>query len=279
MAALTKARKSIQLGSNPYPALLAFPVKGNVKIFEGAIVVLGADGFAKPATAALGLTACGHSRGRPGGGGTPGLASTIDSTGLADGALTVEVVPGTRKWFSGGGGDAITVASGQDCYLMDDQTVGATDGGGTRSFAGRVIAVDADGGVYITIAPWQQPANPTTRKCVVTLPVLLANIANGVIARFKPGFAGTIKSISAVVVDPATTAAKLSSLHPAVAGVDCTGGVAAITSANMTPLANKVDGTAITAGAGFGATDEIQIVAAATTAFVEGQAVIEVTLG
>ena len=42
--------------------------------------------------------------------------------------------------------DAITLADiGKDCFIVDDQTVAKTDGSGTRSRAGRVFDVDADG--------------------------------------------------------------------------------------------------------------------------------------
>ena len=42
--------------------------------------------------------------------------------------------------------DAITLADiGKDCFIVDDQTVAKTDGAGTRSRAGRVFDVDADG--------------------------------------------------------------------------------------------------------------------------------------
>ena len=34
---------------------------------------------------------------------------------------------------------------GADCYIVDDQTVAKTNGTNTRSVAGKIIAVDADG--------------------------------------------------------------------------------------------------------------------------------------
>ena len=42
--------------------------------------------------------------------------------------------------------DAITLADvGSDCYIVDDQTVAKTNGTNTRSVAGKVFDVDADG--------------------------------------------------------------------------------------------------------------------------------------
>ena len=39
---------------------------------------------------------------------------------------------------------------GSDCYIVDDQTVAKTNGTNTRSVAGKIIAVDADG-VWVKI--------------------------------------------------------------------------------------------------------------------------------
>ncbi len=49
-------------------------------------------------------------------------------------------------------GDAIAATSeGQDCFIEDDQTVAATDGGTTKSRAGKIVKVDTDG-VWVQIA-------------------------------------------------------------------------------------------------------------------------------
>ena len=48
-------------------------------------------------------------------------------------------------------GDLIAQADvGADCYIVDDQTVAKTNGTNTRSVAGKIIAVDADG-VWVKI--------------------------------------------------------------------------------------------------------------------------------
>ena len=42
--------------------------------------------------------------------------------------------------------DLITTADiGADCYVVDDQTVAKTNGGGQRSVAGKIFDVDAQG--------------------------------------------------------------------------------------------------------------------------------------
>lgn len=107
------------------------------------------------------------------------------------------------------------------------------------------------------------------------LPLDLASIANGdVLTNYTPGYKGRIKKVSVAVTKPATTAAKAATLNMEVGTTDLTGGVLALTSANMTPLGNVVAGTSITGGNTFSATDTISVEAASVTAFVEGQAAL-----
>ncbi|MGE4526821.1 MAG: hypothetical protein AB7D00_00515 [Rhodospirillaceae bacterium] len=103
-------------------------------IFAGAIAVRNAAGYAAPGSTALGLAALGISPER------------VDNTGGADGDLPVNAVAGIFKVANSADADAITAADiGATCYLVDDQTVAKTDGTGTRSPAGEVFDVDADG--------------------------------------------------------------------------------------------------------------------------------------
>ena len=47
--------------------------------------------------------------------------------------------------------DLIALADiGADCFIVDDQTVAKTNGGATRSIAGKIRDVDADG-VWVQI--------------------------------------------------------------------------------------------------------------------------------
>lgn len=103
-------------------------------IFAGAIVVRNAGGFAAPASTALGLHALGIAQ------------DAVDNTGGANGANSVDVDTGAFQIANSVGADEITAADiGNDCYLVDDQTVAKTDGTGTRSVAGKVFDVDAKG--------------------------------------------------------------------------------------------------------------------------------------
>ena len=108
-------------------------VAAGARIQQGTIVALAA-GLAAPATTALGLVADGRAR------------SSVDNTGGAAGAVTIEVDKGTFLFASAAGGDLIGDGDiGHLAYLVDDQTVAKTDGGGTRSVAGKIMDVDASG--------------------------------------------------------------------------------------------------------------------------------------
>lgn len=110
-----------------------FGVATGQTIYAGALVMLTATGYARPAGAATGLVAVGRAEER------------VVNAG-ADGAVRVNVRRGVFRWDSGAAGDLITIAEiGDPCYAIDDHTVGKTDGGGTRSVAGTVVDVDAIG--------------------------------------------------------------------------------------------------------------------------------------
>jgi len=109
-------------------------VAANAVIHAGAIVVRNAGGFAAPASTALGLHALGVAQ------------DAADNTGGANGAKTVDVDAGVYQVANSAADDEITAADiGNDCYLVDDQTVAKTDGTNTRSVAGKVRDVDAAG--------------------------------------------------------------------------------------------------------------------------------------
>lgn len=113
------------------------PVKGNAVLLLGTIAVANA-GYADAGKTATGLVCLGR------------VEDTADNTGGADGAINVTVRRGIFK-FANQAGDLITQANAfSDCYLVDNQTVAATNGGGTRSRAGKVIAV-RDDGVYVAM--------------------------------------------------------------------------------------------------------------------------------
>jgi hypothetical protein len=92
------------------------------------------------------------------------------------------------------------------------------------------------------------------------------------------GFAGTIKKFMAMVNDPVTTAAKASTLHIEIEDTPLTGGVLSLGSAGMTPLGKVINATAITANNVLTAAQKISIVAASTTAFIEGETTLTMVI-
>jgi hypothetical protein len=130
MTALTADRNTPRAEGD----IQSFPVLAATKVYAGSIVVLDSSGWAKPAVTATGLVCVGRAE------------SQADNSSGANGAINVDVRFGTFRFGNSTGSDEITKAEiGDDCYLVDDQTVAKTDGTSTRSVAGKVIQVDAQG--------------------------------------------------------------------------------------------------------------------------------------
>lgn len=129
MAAATSPENRPRRGGE----VLNVPVAANVRIWQGTLVVRN-TGLAAPGTTALNLVAL-------------GLATeTVNNIGGAAGALRINVEPGIFRFDNSAAGDLIVEADiGSDCFIVDDNQVAKTNGGNTRSIAGKVWAVDADG--------------------------------------------------------------------------------------------------------------------------------------
>ncbi len=114
--------------------LISVPVATGVKIFAGALVAANATGYATPGAVSTALTYLGRAE------------EQVDNTLGADGAKNVIIRRGKAFKFANSGADAVTqVSLGKLCYIVDDQTVALTNGNGTRSPAGAVVGVEADG--------------------------------------------------------------------------------------------------------------------------------------
>ena len=75
----------------------------------------------------------------------------MDNSAGANGALNANVRRGTFRFLNSSAGDLIALSDiGASCYIVDDQTVAKTNGGTTRSVAGKIRDVDADG-VWVEI--------------------------------------------------------------------------------------------------------------------------------
>ena len=130
MTALTQDRNTLRCDG----VLLEPPVAANARIFGGALVAINSAGYAVPGSTATGLATAGVAQHR------------ADNTGAIAGAIRVRLSKMPHQFGNSASTDAITLADvGKDCFIVDDQTVAKTDGTGTRSRAGRVFDVDADG--------------------------------------------------------------------------------------------------------------------------------------
>ncbi|WP_420598633.1 hypothetical protein [Neptuniibacter sp.] len=115
------------------------PVAAAAVIFAGALVCLDASGNAVPGSVSTTLTARGRAE------------EHVDNSSGAAGDLNVEVRGGLFLLKNSAAADEITRADiGNDCYIVDDETVAKTDGTSTRSVAGKIQDVDS-AGVWVEI--------------------------------------------------------------------------------------------------------------------------------
>jgi hypothetical protein len=69
-----------------------------------------------------------------------------NNLGGANGTIIGKVKRGIFRFANSSAGDLISNADVEaDCFIVDDQTVAKTNGSGTRSVAGKVHMVDAQG--------------------------------------------------------------------------------------------------------------------------------------
>ena len=114
--------------------IVTLGIAAAVVIYAGALVARDANGNATPGATATTLRGVGRARER------------YDNTGGAANALNVDIEKGIYRYKNSADADAITTANiGADCYIVDDETVALTNGGNTRSVAGKIHDVDAEG--------------------------------------------------------------------------------------------------------------------------------------
>ncbi len=103
-------------------------------VYAGAIVMRNSAGFLIEGRTATGLVGVGRAEAR------------ADNSAGADGDIMLDYRPGTFRFANSAGADEIDASDiGSVCYAVDDQTVAATNGSSTRSPAGIVDHVDANG--------------------------------------------------------------------------------------------------------------------------------------
>lgn len=130
MTALTKDRNTHRRDGEVFN----FGVAASTKIFAGAIVMLNASGYATKGAAATGQICAGRAE------------ALADNSAGANADISVDVRSGVFKYANSAAADLITLAEiGDNCYIVDDQTVAKTDATATRSVAGKIVGVDSDG--------------------------------------------------------------------------------------------------------------------------------------
>ena len=114
--------------------LVVLAMAAGSDIYGGALVAVNAAGFATQGVTATGLTYVGRAE------------EAVDNSAGTDADTTVSVLRKKAFKWKNEATDLIGQSSlFKTCYIVDDETVAATDGAGTRSAAGTVIAIDSDG--------------------------------------------------------------------------------------------------------------------------------------
>jgi len=130
MGALTAERDTAERSGD----LLKLAVAAAVVMFAGSLAAINASGYATPGATATTIKGAGR------------VKETVDNSDGAAGDVNVEIEKGIFRFANSADTDEITAADiGNDCYIVDDQTVAKTSGTSTRSVAGKVFDVDALG--------------------------------------------------------------------------------------------------------------------------------------
>ena len=126
--ALETPRLTVKLNDSK---LKVVPVAAGALIFQGALVGI-VGGFAVPASPDAELIL--------------GMARVgADNRAGAAGDVTVEIERGVFAWDNDAAAPVTQALLGQPVYVLDDMTVSASDGAGTRPEAGVLYQLDSAG--------------------------------------------------------------------------------------------------------------------------------------
>lgn len=130
MAALTADRETPRRSGD----IVTLPAAASKKFYAGALGARDASGNATPGATSTTLRGVGRVR------------EQVDNSAGSAGDLQVNLEKGIFRFGNSSSTDAITTADiGNDCYIVDDQTVAKTNGSSTRSVAGKIHDVDSLG--------------------------------------------------------------------------------------------------------------------------------------
>lgn len=130
MPQLTSDRDTVRRPDGDYE----YPMEANTIGYAGAIACINATGRLTRGATATTLKSVGV------------FSARADNSTGAAGVIKGKVRRGTFRFNNSASTDQITLADvGSTCYVVDDNTVAKTSGSNTRSAAGVVADVDADG--------------------------------------------------------------------------------------------------------------------------------------
>jgi len=130
MAALTEERNTGRRSGD----VVTLPAAAAKKFYAGSLVARDSSGNATPGAVSTTILGVGRCR------------ETVDNTAGSAGAVSVPIEKGIFRFANSTAGDLIATADiGNNCYIVDDQTVAKTNGTSTRSVAGKIHDVDAQG--------------------------------------------------------------------------------------------------------------------------------------
>jgi hypothetical protein len=150
MTALTSARYTRQLDDKPFPYQFGNPIAANQTIYVGGMcgIITATQGYISDALTSTTFQIWGVAMA------FNQFMQVYNNSAGAAGAFNVRTQRGCFAMFSGTAGDLLSQATvGKLVYVIDDQTVGLTNGGATRSLAGVHRQYDADGTCWIELTP------------------------------------------------------------------------------------------------------------------------------
>lgn len=247
--------------------LQSYLVEDNVHIFSGTGVCVNTSGYATP-------------MGDDSGSVFVGVAiQEIDNTltGHSQGGKRVRVRMVGNAVFTKA--TAAQTDLGLPVYAGYDGTVVVAGSSTNKVFVGTIIEIISSSLVRVQLKLAQNVPDAVSYSYgMFCIPVKLATIADGDIVTNLPlDFVGELVSINAVATVVASTADKLSTLHLEIGATPVTGGALALTTAGLNTLGKVVSGSAISAANAFAASDTLSLVAASTTAFIEGEILVVIT--
>lgn len=140
--ALSHDVKVIRYGTHDGHQNLAQPLGASVTVYRGSIALTGSNGFLKNASSPASTDRCWGLIEE-----AISLASAFTAPGIinpntTNGGVTVDIQTGSFLLAAGTGADALSQADcGNAVYVVDEITVGKTNGSNTRPTAGVLLAV------------------------------------------------------------------------------------------------------------------------------------------